>query len=78
MEAELAEWRQGPWVRKADLDEAVERFGNLAKRYHAAEVEIGRLRAAILTFRDAKGRYHTQLAADKLFGMVAKKEEVAP
>ena len=76
LKAELREWRNGPWVRKADHDEVVERFGSLAKKYHAAEVEIGKLRAAIRTFRDAKGRYNTQLAADKLFGMVAKSKEV--
>lgn len=72
LEAELAEWRQGPWVRKADHDEAVEGFSTIAKKYHAAETELGRLRAAIVMFRDAKGRYHSQCAAEKLFGMVAK------
>ena len=76
LKAELREWRNGPWVRKADHDEVVERFSNLAKKYHAAETEIGRMRAAIRTFRDANGRYNTQLAADKLFGMVTQKEEV--
>ena len=30
IKAELAEWRKGPWVRKADHDELCERFSTLA------------------------------------------------
>lgn len=76
LKAELAEWRNGPWVRKKDHDEVVERFSNLAKAYHRSETEIGVLRAAIRKLRDVKGRYNTQIATERLFALVAKKEEV--
>lgn len=71
IKAELAEWRKGPWVRKADHDELCERFANLAKEYHRSETEIGKLRAAVRHMKAAKGRYHTEIATRNLFDLVA-------
>ena len=69
LKLELTEWRKGPWVRKEDHDELVDRL-------KASEANNTLIRSAIAIFRDAKGRYNTQLAADRLFRLADKREGV--
>lgn len=74
LKAELATWRKGPWIRKADHDEALVRFSNLAKRYQHSEIENGKLKAAVMNFHNSKGRYHTAIAGKALLDMVSGNE----